>query len=161
MWAMTHWCGVTWLIHMCDVTDTYRICHAKSTCRQQNTKVHTKRHRVIESDVTLSYVWTPHFYLWHDSLYLCHDSLTCWDMTHSYVWHDVHKIEFICRQQTIKRHAKRDRVIESDMPHSSWHASLICVTWLIGMCDMAHWCVVTWLVHTFDKTHSYQIYLRR
>ena len=42
-----------------------------------------------------------------------------------------------------------------------WHDSLICVTWLIYMCDMTHSYVwhdsficVTWLIHMCDMTHS-------
>jgi len=43
-----------------------------------------------------------------------------------------------------------------------WHDSLICVTWLIHMCDMTHSYVwrdsficVTWLIHTCNVTHYY------
>jgi len=50
-----------------------------------------------------------------------------------------------------------------DMTHSYvWHASFICVTWLIHMCDLTDSYVwhdsfmrVTWLIHMCDTTHSY------
>jgi len=42
------------------------------------------------------------------------------------------------------------------------HDSLICVTWLIHMCDMTHSYVwhdsficVTWFIHMCDMIHSY------
>jgi len=49
------------------------------------------------------------------------------------------------------------------MSHSYvWHDSLLCVTWLIYMCDMTHWYVwhdtcicVTWHMHMCDMTHWY------
>jgi len=42
-----------------------------------------------------------------------------------------------------------------------WRDSFICVTWLIHMCDVTHWCCwthiicVTWLIHMYKVTHSY------
>jgi len=46
--------------------------------------------------------------------------------------------------------------------HMWSHASFIFVTWLIHMCDMAHWCVwhdsfmyMIWLIHKCDMTHWY------
>jgi len=50
-----------------------------------------------------------------------------------------------------------------DMTHSYvWHASFICVTWLICVCDMTHSNVwrdssirVAWLIYMCDMTHSH------
>jgi len=42
-----------------------------------------------------------------------------------------------------------------------WRDALVCVTWLVGACDVIRWCVwrdplirVTWLIHLWDTTHS-------
>jgi len=48
----------------------------------------------------------------------------------------------------------RQTVVENGTHWYVWHDSLICVTWLIHMCDMTHWYVwrdtlkcMTWLIH--------------
>jgi len=57
-------------------------------------------------------------------------------------------------------------VAEGAMSHSYvWHEALLCVTWLICMCDITHSCVwhetfpfVTWLVSICGMTHFYARY---
>jgi len=74
------------------------------------------------------------------------------DMTHWYVRHDS-------LRWLIYMFGRRYR--RSHCLHV-WHDSFICVTWLIHMCDMTHWCVwhywfiwVPWVIYRCAMTHSY------
>jgi len=124
---------------------------------------------------------TTHSYVWHDSFtretWLIHacdvaaltrrTPLCCvtqtkwwwiWDMTHSYMWRGSLN--------------SSDAFVLCDITDLCvWHASFICVTWLIHMWDMTHsymrrgslnsyvwrdsFICVTWLIHMCDMTHSY------
>ena len=142
---------VTWLIHMCDVTHSYKwhgpfIFKTWLLYKWETWLIHT-------CDMTHSYVWhdsfiqaTRPFHVYRHDWFICerHDSFTCvtWlmhisDTTLSCVRHD----SFIC-----ERH---DSFICIDMTHSYvWHDSSICVTRLLYMWE-------TWLIHMWDMSHSY------
>ena len=108
--------GVTWLIHMC--VSVQQVRFDLSMC---------------------AWAWLIH---------IC-------DMTHSYMWHDsfiyVTWLIHICDQTPVNVRFSPSGAIWLIYMHMAgfihmcdvtrspmWHDSLICVTWLIHMCDMTH-----------------------
>jgi len=102
--------------------------------------------------------------------FVLHDLLTCvtwfidiiYGMTHWYVWHDSSTIPACPWTSLVTKYT----MICMTYSHE-WHDSLICVTWLIHMCDVTHWhyqlvlglvmsrntpwCL--WLIDMCDMTH--------
>ena len=148
---------VTWLIHVCDVTNSY-------VWRDE-----------FMYDEANSYMWHDSFvcvtwliwYVWQDSFisvtmvftFTYHPFDCMWhmcDVTYSCVWRD----EFVCVAWLINM----CNVANLDMWHDSFiwgNDSFIRVTWIIHMCvcDMFLSCVwrdsfvcETWLIHMCDMT---------
>jgi len=118
--------------------------------------------------MTNSYVCDmTHSCVWHDSficvtwlIHMCDmtNSYVC-DMTHSCVWSV--SCSFVWHDSFGARHLEKVVVRVTWLTYV-WHDSIICVRWLIHVCDMTHPCVwhdvficVTWLIHMCDMTHSY------
>ena len=166
---------VTWLIYMCDITDSYvwRDSFARA------------KWLIGTCDMTNSYVWHISFTGSARISIIPMTWLICMcDMTHSYKWHDsvlrvtwlIHRIgEY--KDRTFYFYRAR---LMSDITHSyAWHDSFVCVTWLVQKSDMTQshvwhdaftgwariWIVlsilkllilyVLWLIHMCDMTHSY------
>ena len=116
VWHDSFMC-VTWLVHMGDTTHSY-VWHV---CDMTHSYVwHV-------CDMTHSYVWhvcdTTHSYVWH----VC-------DTTHSYVWHMCDMTHTFFTEGLTSTHS------------CVWNESLICVTWLVHVCNATYSCV-TWLIH--------------
>ena len=130
-----HDCGVnnscvTWLIHKCDVTYLYVWCDLFiwAKCCAIKTSLH-------DCGMTHSYVC-------HDSsirvMWLVHKS----DVTHSRVWCDW----FICACPLPRCFAALSKPELRGCDMTDWYVwfdALICVTWLIHMCDVTYLYVPT------------------
>jgi len=169
MCDMTHscvWHGsflcVTWLIHICDVTLSY-VWRVSWPSRVEAFACVTQR---------ICATWL--ILMWHDSFECVTWLILMCDMTHSHVWHDltisVTGLFHICDMphDYVEAFTCQARNI-CDMTHSyvtwlilMWHDSFVLVTWLVVMCDTAHFHAwhdsfisVTWLIDMCDMTHSY------
>ena len=135
IWGMTHsyvWHAsftcVTWFIHMCDMTHSY------------------EWHDLV-IDIEEQYAWPfqiqfGRMFQKSTSIVILHEKLS-----------DEPTCEKFCLQTHLPTHLSRcwqpslTRVTRGplgmcDVSYSCvWHASFICVKWLIHMCDMPHSCV--------------------
>ena len=167
MWDMTHsyvrhdsFICETWLIHMCDMISFICETWSYSYVRYDSFICETWSHSYVRYDLIhmwdLTAVWYSHVLTFICSrlivfIYCIHilsfdkaHATSCFEVTHSYVWHD----SFICVTWLV---------------HNVWHDSFIGETRLIHMWDMTHSharhdsCICeTWLVHMWNTTH-YQL----
>jgi len=150
----------TWLIHMCDMISFICETWSYSYVRYDSFICETWSHSYVRYDLIhmwdLTAVWYSHVLTFICSrlivfIYCIHilsfdkaHATSCFEVTHSYVWHD----SFICVTWLV---------------HNVWHDSFIGETRLIHMWDMTHSharhdsCICeTWLVHMWNTTH-YQL----
>jgi len=117
---------VTWLIHMCDMTHSY-VWHDSFICVRGLTRT---------CELT-------HWFVWRDSLICVTWLIHMCDMTQAarLLWKSVTRagIYMFTRKRLLDIwNVTHLHVYMCDLTYSYvWHDSLICVTWLIDMCDMA------------------------
>jgi len=167
MCDMTHSCAwldsfmsVTWLTHVCDMTHSC-MWHDSLICVWYEALIHDALILTFVTSVmshSTRNICVPLACVWHDSLICVTWLIHVCDMTHSYVCimnysYTTHSFIRLWLSVT-SRSTPNIRVPFACV----WHDSLMCVTWLIlvcdlthsYVCDMKHWymthsCICLWL----------------
>jgi len=129
-------CSVTWLIHVCDVTHSH-MSNLTSEEKRQNGTAYMSA-------------------VWHDSFMCVWWLIHVWDVTHSYVWHDSCICVTCVNHGSDMTHSHMRKLTRGDETVCNWYGIYVCsVTWLIhSYVRHASIMCVTWLIHMCDVTHE-------
>jgi len=123
--------------YMCDMTWHDRILKFFISCHVLTIYVTNLR--------ALKRIW-----LCIDDSFVMHD-ISDWYVTRWRVWHDMTDLKCVISWHT-PSHSKEDTAVQQRLVYYAWHFLLICVTWLIDICDMIHWYV--WHIDMCDTTRD-------
>jgi len=132
-------------MHICDMTSSY-VCFDSFTCVVWLIQIWDMTHSYPRHDSFIFWTWfihardMIHSYVCYHACIICVSwRITTWDVAHSYVWPKWCNCAHVRNITSKHIHANTHTCSDRNVTFMRVLDPILCVTWLIHMCDMIHW----------------------